>query len=409
MARLSSHEKAAPSSELGDGDFAVTYNRRTGRPIRRSLAAIKAASPFVDSAVAISDEEGSDDEGELTTVSRKRKRSPSPPLSVANEPDPLDSACESLDESDDDEAIRLGSAKPPSQSSPAPSGTMQITLKDITINVPAGHQGPIVLHLEPSTATAAVPAASASRTPKKSRKKVKTAARGRRKGNSQGASKGRAGFLDLPAELRNEIYRLVFVSEEHFNFGGPTNFSRGAAFLRTCSQIHAEARSILYGENEFYFNRRTSRYGSFWENDWRELGYRSLRHFLKQIGPSNTSLIRHVVFQFEDATPCLNPITMSHEDRRFVHDDALMSILRHLSDYSQLQTLKINFHGRRRVENTDQRLLQYLRRIKADTVEFCRFPIGRGQESYWTSESKQEDSVRKMLLKSMVRKHKMFE
>ncbi|KAF2773735.1 hypothetical protein EJ03DRAFT_305317 [Teratosphaeria nubilosa] len=398
MARLESHDNAAPSSELGEGDFAVNYNRRTGRPIRRSLAASKAASPFVDSAVAISDEEGSDDDGESITVSRKRKRTPSPPLSEANESDPLDSACESLDESDEDEAIHVGtgSAKPSTQS-------------NITINVPAGHQGPIVLHLEPSATTVAVPAAPTSRAPKTSQKKVKTATRGRKKGTSQGASKGRAGFLDLPAELRNEIYRLVFVSEEHFNFGGPTNFSRGAAFLRTCSQIHAEARSILYGENEFYFNRRTSRYGSFWENDWRELGYRSVRHFLKQIGPTNTSLIRHVVFQFEDATPCLNPITMSHEDRRFVHDDALMSILRHLGDYSQLQTFKINFHGRRRVENTDQRLLQYLRRIKADTLQFCRFPIGRGQESYWTSESKQEDSVRKMLLKSMVRRHKMFE
>lgn len=122
----------------------------------------------------------------------------------------------------------------------------------------------------------------------------------------------------------------------------------------------------------------------------------------------NTSLIRHISFQFEDATPCLNPDTMSHEARRFVNDDILMSTLRHLGNYAQLQTLKLSFHGRRRVETTDDRFLTYLKRIKADKVEFAKYPIGR-PDSAWASESKQEEAVRKMLSKAMVRREKLYE
>ena len=126
------------------------------------------------------------------------------------------------------------------------------------------------------------------------------------------------------------------------------------------------------------------------------------------IGPTNTSLIRHVSLQLEDATPCLNPDTMTHEARRFVHDDALMSTLRHLGDYAQLQTLKLNFHGRRRVETTDDRFLTYLKRVKADTVDLVKFPIGR-VESVYATESKQEEPVRRMLMKTMVRKEKLYD
>lgn len=142
----------------------------------------------------------------------------------------------------------------------------------------------------------------------------------------------------------------------------------------------------------------------------RLLTYRSqsVRKFLKSIGPTNTGLIRNIGLQLEDAIPCLNPDKMSHEDRRFVHDNALMSILRHLGDYTQLQTLKLNFHGRRRVESTDERFLNHLKRIKADSVMFVKYPIGRG-DSIYASDSKQEEPVRKMLLKTMVRREKLYD
>jgi len=382
----------------------IMYNRRTGRPVRKAQ---KADSPFVDSAVAITDEESSDVE-EATPVhakSRKRKRSPSPPLQDEN-PFP-----DSPSKSDDEDAIDFPGAQADAhlQSHTSSTGMMQMTLQNVTINVPSGHQGPIVLHLQANLFTANTLLSSTPAPP--SEVPSLTPAPGRRGKKTKPAERLRpgAGFLDLPAELRNEIYRLVFVADLRLNFANPINFNRGAALLRTCRQCHQEGRGILYGENTFFFSRRTSRWGSFWENEWRELGFRSIRTFLKSIGPINTSLIRQVSFQFEDATPCLNPDSMSHEDRRFVNDDIVMSCLRHLGDYGKLQKIKMNFHGRRRLEISDERFLSYLRRITADEVEFVRYPMDCSEESYWGSESKQEEAVRKMLMKTMVRKHKLYD
>ncbi|KAK5124537.1 hypothetical protein LTR85_001754 [Meristemomyces frigidus] len=395
MARTKSTRPTALSSELGDGDFAINYNSRTGRPIRKAR---KADSPFVDSAIAISDEESSEDEivHALTSRSRKRKRSLSPLLSD------IDDDVETFSEngSSDHDAIEV---RPPPALAATTIPGMQVTLKNIVINVPPGHVGPIVLHLNPEMLVQPPPlpvkTGNSRQTPRVEK---------RRRTKQRHSNEPRAGFLDLPAELRNEIYRLTFVGDGRLNFANPTTFSKSAAFLRTCSQVHDEARSILYAENDFFFARRTSRYGSFWEDEWKELGFRSVRKFLKTIGPTNTGLIRNVSFQLEDAIPCLNPDKMSHEDRRFVHDDALMSILRHLGDYAQLQTLKLNFHGRRRVESTDERFLTNLKRVKADSVEFVKYPIGRG-DSIYASDSKQEEPVRKMLLKTMVRRDKLYD
>jgi len=277
---------------------------------------------------------------------------------------------------------------------------VHVTLNNVTITVPKGHQGPILLQIDPATlATTIAPQQTPRVAPQPATKRARTTAP---------APAKRAGFLDLPAELRNEIYREVFVADSRLDFAKPTQLSRGAAFLRTCRQVHEEARSILYSENEFFFSRRTSRFGSFWQEEWRELGFRAIHQFVKSIGPVNLGLIRNVSLQLEDATPCLNPDSMSHDERRFVNDDVLMSILRTLGDYAQLQKLRINFHGRRRVEATDTRFLENFTSIKADEIDFVKYPIGRG-DSYFSSESKQEESVRKMLLKTMVRKHKLYE
>lgn len=135
--------------------------------------------------------------------------------------------------------------------------------------------------------------------------------------------------------------------------------------------------------------------------------FQSVRKFLKMIGSTNTALIRNIGLQLEDAIPCLNPDKMSHEERRFVYDDVLMSVLRHLGDHAQLQTLKLNFHGRRRVETTDDRFLTYLKRVRADKVEFVKYPMW--SDSIYASDSKQEAPVRKMLLKTMVRHEKLYD
>lgn len=105
----------------------------------------------------------------------------------------------------------------------------------------------------------------------------------------------------------------------------------------------------MYSENTFAVERRSDQYGSLWSGDWRELGYLGVRKFFKSIGTSNTALIRHLTLTLDDAVPYLNPKTTS-EERRFVHDDELMSILKHLAQYSQLQSLKLHFYGRRRVD-----------------------------------------------------------
>jgi len=59
------------------------------------------------------------------------------------------------------------------------------------------------------------------------------------------------GFLSLPAEVRNMIYRLVlcYPSPAGRQYEGRLDW--GAQLLRTCRQIHAEALPILYGENIF--------------------------------------------------------------------------------------------------------------------------------------------------------------
>lgn len=273
MARTKQKKAIAISSELGAGDFAVSYNSRTGRPIRKAQ---KADSPFVDSAVAISDEESSEDEAllTLTSRSRKRKRSPSPPLSDQDDDSP---ALTNYDgESDVDEIEvrpRKRLATPAMPTAPVTSQGLQFVLKNLVVNVPLGHIGPVVLQLSPDVAVT-TPMAPLEAV------KIPVQPKGRKSSRKQtkNAQKTQAGFLELPAELRNEIYRLVFVTDGRLNFGAPTNFGRSAAFLRTCRQVHEESRSILYGENDFYFNRRTSRYGSFWEDEWRELGFRVRSH-----------------------------------------------------------------------------------------------------------------------------------
>lgn len=141
-------------------------------------------------------------------------------------------------------------------------------------------------------------------------------------------------------------YRHVLVAEQCLRFDSPTNFSRSGALLRTCHQAYDEARSILYSENHFVIVRKTGRHGSYWVSEWNEVGFRAARKFLKSIGPTNTGLLRHLTFFFEDAVPCLNPSMVTADDRRFVFDDVLMSVLRHLADHARLKKLDLHFRGK---------------------------------------------------------------
>ena len=373
--------KKDANSELGAGDFAITFNPRTGRPERKKRRTGE-NSPFVDSAIAVSDEQESDDsiDSSISVARRgKRRRSPSP------------SSENSDDESDDSSTNEMTDEF---TTTATHTTAIQITVKDLVINLPPGHSGPILLQLEiPSGATQQsgstryYPKPSQTRRPKNANTSPRHAGR-------QSCSKDQsyAGFLDIPPEIRNQIYRHVFVAKDHFNFDSPSNFSRGAAFLRTCKQVYEEGRSILYSENHFKFVRKTRRHGSYWEKEWNEVGFKAVRKFLRLIGSKNISLIRHVTLLLEDAVQCLNPGLRTADDRRFIYDEVLMSVLRHLASHAKLQTLYLHFHGRkpniitilsaktstgrRRVEHTDRRFLHHLTDVQADQVKFVRLPPG---------------------------------
>lgn len=77
-----------------------------------------------------------------------------------------------------------------------------------------------------------------------------------------GFTKRKKGFLDLPAELCNKVYRHLFHGPHPYRLhplAGTTNLRplstvSGITLFSTCKQIHDEASSILYGENGFLFD-----------------------------------------------------------------------------------------------------------------------------------------------------------
>ena len=66
------------------------------------------------------------------------------------------------------------------------------------------------------------------------------------------------------------------------------------------------------------------------------------------------------------------------------------------------------YPGRRRVERTDRRFLDNLRRIQADDVRFVRTPFHSSYGAY-SLESKQDFGVEKMCLDAMVREKKLYD
>ncbi|KAK3714999.1 hypothetical protein LTR37_007489 [Vermiconidia calcicola] len=69
---------------------------------------------------------------------------------------------------------------------------------------------------------------------------------------------GATAFLDLPAELRNEIYALVVVQDDQIELPLLPPYVRQPKLLGVNRQIRAEALSIYYGENVFQIQGSTS-------------------------------------------------------------------------------------------------------------------------------------------------------
>ncbi|CAK3936123.1 Hypothetical predicted protein [Lecanosticta acicola] len=93
-------------------------------------------------------------------------------------------------------------------------------------------------------------------------------------------------LLNLPAELRNEIYELVLVSSGRIELTTTRPKSlREPAFLAISRQIRTEATAIYYGSNTFC--------RKVYYNDGRR--WSLLEKWLRKIGPERCSMLREMV------------------------------------------------------------------------------------------------------------------
>ncbi|KAF2495621.1 hypothetical protein BU16DRAFT_394462 [Lophium mytilinum] len=368
------------------------YNHLTGRPIRRGAGQKRKDDGYVDSVIIEDDiipvESCSEDEDGNPTVRKvsKRKRTPSPT------PPPLDALidddlppCEESDDEDQD----TDTAQP----------------IELTFHIPPGFKGPLVVRLDHKLlATAGADSSSTKHSidhgsrlwfAKRHRKTSKTMTKRPAKVAAGTHRPSATGFLKLPPELRNKIYKLLFVSQSELRFNNP-QFSLSSAFLRTCKQVHDEGRSILYGEGTFVFERNRLSRSPFWDPVAKEIGYKDMRRFLTMIG-DNLALLRQVRVVFEDATPSSLPYVRSQEERRFIHDEHLIECLRILRR-AELKKFTLCFHGRKTLTEYDgASFLGRVCEIQADKVDIISNP------RCWYMESKIHYTVKEPLVKSMTR------
>jgi hypothetical protein len=320
---------------------------------------------FVDSAVLDDDDEpiempSEDDDGEIVRQprSKKRKRSPSPP------PPPLDPIIydEAADEPSDDESVGHNG-----------DADTSVTLQ---FNIPLGFHGPLVVKLDRSLMIRNTEGVAHDMHKRKMRRTLNPVTPNLETQETAVAVK-KTGFCDLPPELRNKIYRHVFVVDNGFRFpvSSSKTVSCSAQFLRTCRLVHSEGCSVLYGENNFSFDRNRSTRGTFWDPVPKEIGYKDIRQFLKMIGPENLAYLRDVKLVLEDATQSSTPYIQCHEERRYLNDEHLIDCLRTLRT-AKLRKLTVCFLGRRALTKADVKFVDYLERIKADEVlasEYARY------------------------------------
>lgn len=394
-----SQAKRAASEEIGD-EPPTKINKVTGRPIRRSAGRKTLDSGFVKTIEAIekSDDESSeeDDSGKYHRP-KKRPRSPRPPsLSPLLEikEDPLD---ESLVQS-----LQL----PPQSTTPNELA--------LTFHVPPGHQGAFVVKLDLASVLAGgLPIETKPTLPVTQATKLRGRANASKitpKSKTKRMSQNvvALGFLDLPGELRNVIYRLVFVDEKPFDFHTPTNFQHSSAFLRTCRTIRDEGTQILYSENSFIIERQSKPRANYWTPTWTEVGFKDVRLWLSSIGEVNISHLRDLHMVLEDASPSGNPQLTTPEERRYVHDETLIQCLKLLAHHGSLKTISFTLHGRKSVQRSDFRFLDHLKAIQADSVKFALHPR-MGNIVRWSGRPHYGDPGLENILKSkMERGHKLY-
>lgn len=179
------------------------------------------------------------------------------------------------------------------------------------------------------------------------------------------------GFMDLPGELRNEVYKFVFTKDTPINFANRSGFSHSSAFLRVNKTVHKEARELLYGTNRFFLKPDYARVGDYWIEEWTWVGYSHVRRFLTDIGPDNVSLIRYIGMAFLDASPSCLP-GKGVGQRRFEHNEDLTWIVEHLGKYGMLKQIKLGFGGRQKfwiLPNHPNDFTEALLTLRADLID----------------------------------------
>jgi hypothetical protein len=351
------------SQELRSPSKIPQYNKSTGRPIRKSAGIVKKVAGYVDSGILEEDdfepltsdlsEDSSEDEmvkrGRIDKTKQKRKRSPSPP-SPRLDPIIYNQELEPLTDDETSGAFHHNTPKK------AP-----VTLQ---FNVPLGFHGPLFVKLD-STLLKDNEEGTRHDMHKTRTKKARTSSPAPKEVTLAVQSKG---FADFPPELRNTIYRHVFVRNGQMlcipQTSASGGLSRSSQFLRTCKLVHNEGCSILYGENEFAFDRHAGTRSPFWDPKPKEIGYQDFLHFLKMIGPENLQYLRDIKIDFEDALPKFTP-DLTTEGRRYINDKYLLNCLRILRD-AKLRKMTMHFLGRRQLFKSDIKFLGYLEQIKVD-------------------------------------------
>ncbi|KAI9717386.1 MAG: hypothetical protein M1812_004738 [Candelaria pacifica] len=407
-----------PSSE-------VRYNERTGRPIRstrgKRLSKDLVNIELVDIDGYLTDTEdyhAADEDGDESITyddapnceniaagikhskkgkDRARDLSPSlHPPSPGPSPTPIRSNTQACD------VLNCSQVTPANLQEITPAADAPLQL---VFNVPSGFQGPFVVKLDMASLMANV--------------KSTISPTERQLLSSQGVQAGsstqdehsvfsssllipaahcvqhttRLGFQCLAPELRNKVYRLLFVGGL-VRLHDKRDLSRSSNFLRTCRQVYEEGRTVLYGENVFSLDRCGLQRGHYYDKAWSEIGYKDFERFLKIIGPKNISFIREMELLLTDGAPSAFPDS-NYEARRFINDVHLRECLKMLAKHSQLEMMRLGFWGRRQVALWDLDFLSVVRTIKVEELFLER--------RFHDGESRTALDVRESLMAAMVK------
>ena len=185
------------------------------------------------------------------------------------------------------------------------------------------------------------------------------------------------GFMDLPFELREKVYRDVFTTQVQTRITGRAQhtYPHSSALLRVNKAIYQEGRKYLYSENRFLFIPSTLITVKPYDQGWRELSYGHARQFLEDIGPENIGMLKDIGLSFEDKSPSGNP-GLTLDELRFESNKDVIWILEHLAKYGlRIEKLKLGFIGRRRMNprGWDANVVEFLlalSRVKTDKLLF---------------------------------------